>query len=301
MRLVVALGGNALLQRGEPMDAATQRHNVTNAVLQGIAPLASAHELVITHGNGPQIGLLALQAAAYPDVTPPPLDVLGAESEGMIGYLIAQALAGALPQFDIAALLTLVEIDPADPALAAPSKPIGPVYGEAEARRLAEKHAWSLARDGSGWRRVVASPEPQRILGLNPIRTLLRSGAIVICGGGGGIPVTASTPGLSGVEAVIDKDRVAALLAEELAADFLLILTDVPGVWPRWPVREGPVIERATPAALHSYRFDPGSMAPKVEAACRFVTRTGRRAAIGRIADATQILAGRAGTAIVPD
>ena len=301
MRLVVALGGNALLQRGEPMDAATQRKNVGNAVLRALAPLANLHELVITHGNGPQIGLLALQADAYSGVSPPPLDLLGAESQGMIGYLIAQALAGALPQRDVAALLTLVEIDPADPAFAAPSKPIGPVYGKAEARRLAQKHAWAIASDGGGWRRVVASPMPQRILGLNPIRTLLRSGVIVICSGGGGIPFAASADQVSGVEAVIDKDRVSALLAEELAADFLLILTDVPGVWARWPMREEPVIEHATPAILQSYRFDPGSMAPKVEAACRFVARTGKRAGIGRIEDAAQILRGSAGTAIVPD
>ena len=301
MRLVIALGGNALLQRGEPLDAATQRRNVASAVVQGIAPLANAHELVITHGNGPQVGLLALQASAYRDVPPYPLDLLGAESEGMIGYLIELALAGALPQRDVAALLTLVEVDPADPAFAAPSKPIGPVYPEGEARRLAEKHAWSLVPDGEGWRRAVASPLPRRIRELNPIRTLLQSGAIVICGGGGGIPVAANPTGLAGIEAVIDKDRVAALLAEELAADFLLILTDVPGVWPRWPARNEPVMDRATPKVLESWRFEAGSMGPKVEAACRFVSRTGRRAGIGRIEDAARILAGQTGTAILPD
>ena len=301
MRLVVALGGNALLQRGEPVDAATQRRNVANAVTQGIAPLAGAHELVVTHGNGPQVGLLALQAGADPRTPPTPLDLLGAESEGMIGYLIAQALAAALPKRDVAALLTLVEVDPADPAFAAASKPIGPVYAQAEARRLAETHGWSLVPDGGGWRRAVASPIPRRIRELDPIRALLRSGAIVICGGGGGIPVAASAAGPVGIEAVIDKDRVAALLAEELSADFLLILTDVPGVWPRWPSREEPVIARATPGTLRSCRFEPGSMAPKIEAACRFVERTGRPAGIGRIADAAAILAGQAGTAIVPD
>lgn len=178
-----------------------------------MAPVARRHEVVLTHGNGPQIGLLALQAASYRPVHPYPLDFLGAESEGMIGYLIDLVLANALPDRDIATLLTQVEVDPADPAFSAASKPIGPVYSEAEARRLAAEASWSMIRDGEGWRRAVPSPTPRRIREINTIKLLVNAGVIVVCGGGGGIPVMRSAAGeLCGVEAVIDKDYAAALL-----------------------------------------------------------------------------------------
>jgi carbamate kinase len=298
MRIVIALGGNALLRRGEPLEAEVQRRNLV-AAAKAIAPIAQKYETIITHGNGPQVGLLALQAAAYRDVAPYPLDVLGAESEGMIGYLIEQALANELPGREIATLLTQVEVDAADPAFARPTKPIGPVYGETEARALATRTDWTFVADGGGFRRAAPSPEPKRIREINVIRVLVDAGMLVICAGGGGIPVV-TTPGggLRGVEAVIDKDLSAALLAEQVGADALLLLTDVPAVWRKWPPPQGEPIARTTPAELGGYSFDPGSMGPKVEAACRFAERTGRPAAIGAIEEAEAILEGKAGTVV---
>jgi carbamate kinase len=299
MLVVAALGGNALLRRGEPLEAQAQRRNLLTATATALAPIARRHRLVVTHGNGPQIGLLALQAAAYKDVQPYPLDVLGAESEGMIGYLIEQALANALPGREMATLLTQVEVDPADPAFARPSKPIGPVYGESEHRRLAASTGWTFVADGGGFRRAVPSPAPRRIREINVIRLLVRAGMIVICAGGGGIPVTTTAAGeLRGVEAVIDKDLSAALLAESIEADALLLLTDVPAVWTRWPMADGQPIGRTTPSALRRHVFDPGSMGPKVEAACRFAERTGRVAGIGAVEQAEAILDGVAGTVL---
>ena len=263
-----------------------------------MAPIARRHRVVITHGNGPQIGLLALQAAAYRDVRPYPLDVLGAESEGMIGFLIEEALASELPGREIATLITQVEVDAADPAFANPTKPIGPVYAEAEARRLAAQTSWTLVADGRGYRRAVPSPAPKRIREINVIKLLVESGIVLVCAGGGGIPVIASDGGLHGVEAVIDKDHSAALLAEEIRADALLLLTDVSAVWTRWPMSEGRPIGHTTPAELRSFSFAPGSIGPKVEAACRFVERTGGTAGIGAIEQAEAILDGAAGTIV---
>jgi carbamate kinase len=298
MRVVIALGGNALLRRGESLEIDTQRRNVRIAV-EAVAPIARRHEVVITHGNGPQIGLLALQAAAYRAVLPYPLDLLGAESEGMIGYLLDLALANALPDRDIATLLTQVEVDPADPAFSAPTKPIGPVYGNAEAQRLGAAMDWPMVRDGAGWRRAVPSPMPRRIREINTIKLLLHAGVIVICAGGGGIPVVVNGTGkLRGVEAVVDKDLAAALLAEALEADWLLLLTDVPAVWTSWPMEEGSPIGPTTPAQLRRLEFAAGSMGPKVEAACRFVENTGRRAGIGAVDQAEAILQGKAGTIV---
>jgi carbamate kinase len=297
MRVVAALGGNALLRRGEPMDAATQRANIVRAV-RAIAPLAREHELVITHGNGPQVGLLALQAETYPDVAPYPLDGRGAESEGMIGYLHEQELVSALPGREVATLLTQVYVDAADPALGAPSKPIGPVYDDAAGARLAVERGWALAPDGAGVRRVVASPEPQAIVELPSIRVLLEAGVLVICAGGGGVPVTLRDGTVHGVEAVVDKDRAAALLAEHLGAQVLLLLTDVPRVVAGWGTADAVGIGRATPAQLLEHDFAAGSMGPKVDAACRVAERTGGRAAIGALEDAARLLAGRAGTQI---
>jgi carbamate kinase len=289
MRIVVALGGNALLRRNEAPDVATQRRNIDRAVSIGVAPIARRHDVIITHGNGPQIGLLALRAEADP------LDLLGAESEGMIGYLVSIALANALPGHEIVTLLTQVEVDPNDPAFAAPRKPIGSVYTE-EAAHLTP---WTMIRDGAFWRRGVASPEPRRIREIASIRHLLRAGVLVVCAGGGGIPVIVTpSGGLAGVEAVIDKDLTAALLAEAIDSDVLLILTDVPAVWTRWPMAEGTPIHQTTPEALRAYTFAGGSMGPKVDAACRFVERTGRDARIGAIEQAEAVLAGTAGTLI---
>jgi carbamate kinase len=296
MRVVVALGGNALLRRGERPDVDVQRANVRRAAA-AVAALAREHMVVVTHGNGPQVGLLALQSEAQRGVAPYPLDVLGAESEGLIGYLIEQELARLLPAREIATLLTQVEVDARDPAFAAPSKPIGPVYDQAAARRLARERGFAIAPDGTGFRRVVPSPEPLRIRELRAIEILLDAGVIVVCAGGGGIPVvTAADGGVRGIEAVIDKDLASALLARTLAADALLLLTDVPAVLDGWP--DGAPIRRATPGELRARRFAPGSMAPKVEAACRFVEQGGALAAIGALEDAAELLHGNAGTAV---
>jgi len=301
MRIVIALGGNALLHRGQPLSAANQRHNVQLAAA-ALAPLAERHELVISHGNGPQVGLLALQGAAGRPEEAYPLDILDAETEGMIGYLIEQELGNRLPAGRrCATLLTQVEVDARDPAFARPDKPIGPVYSESEARRLAAERGWCIAPDGAGFRRVVPSPRPQKILELGVIELLVSQGVIIICTGGGGIPVVRRTDGsLAGVEAVIDKDLASALLARELGADALLLLTDVDAVYAHWQEPQAHAIRRSPPAALRGYRFAPGSMAPKVEAACAFVEQTGGRAGIGRLADAAAILEGAAGTLITP-
>jgi len=298
--LVVAVGGNALLRRDEPLEAAVQQANVVRAITS-IAKLADSYDLVLTHGNGPQVGLLALQAAAYPQVKPYPLDVLGAETEGMIGYLLERSLRNALPGRQTATLLTQVVVDASDPAFAHPTKPIGPTYAKQDADRIAAELGWFVAQDGHGYRRVVASPEPHTILELATIRLLVDAGVLVICGGGGGIPVTSDEHGvLSGVEAVIDKDLSAAALAAQLGADFFLLLTDVPAVERDWGTAAAHALTTTTPDKLRLLHFENGSMGPKVEAACRFVDATGRIAAIGALDQATAIVAGRAGTRVVP-
>jgi carbamate kinase len=296
-RLVVALGGNALLRRGEPAEADVQRRNLAG-VGGALADLAVGNELVITHGNGPQVGLLALEADAYHEVKPYPLDILGAESQGMIGYLVLQALR-AETHTDAVALLTEVVVDAADSAFARPTKPIGPVYTAAEARRLAAEHGWTVAPDGDSYRRVVPSPQPQEIVELDAIEGLLREGSIVVCAGGGGIPVVREGDRLRGVEAVIDKDLTAALLAELLDADRLLILTDVPCVERGWGTAEAEPIRCAAPSELRRLEFAQGSMAPKIEAACRFAEATGREAVIGALTELAEVAAGRAGTSVV--
>lgn len=298
MRIVVALGGNALLERGQPLDAEVQRRNVQRAA-RALAPVAAEHELVITHGNGPQVGLLALQNEAYRDVAPYPLDVLGAESEGMIGYLIEEDLRNELPDRPIATLLTQVLVDADDPAFVQPSKPIGPVYSEQEACRLASARGWTVGPDGVYWRRLVPSPEPRRILEMKAIELLVGAGITVICAGGGGVPVIRDAAGaLRGVEAVIDKDLSAALLAAELFADALICLTDVDAVYEDWPTPGVRPIRQATVRQLRGIHFSPGSMGPKVEAACRFVERRGGLAAVGALTDVERILRGEAGTRV---
>jgi carbamate kinase len=304
MRAVVALGGNALLRRGEPMTAENQRANVRLAC-RALAPVALEHELVISHGNGPQVGLLALQGSAYADVEPYPLDLLGAQTEGMIGYLIQQELGNELPfEKRLASLLTLIEVDPDDPAFADPTKPIGPVYAEDDSRRLADEKGWVFKADGDSFRRVVPSPLPQRIFGLEPVEWLLERGSVVICAGGGGIPVMYTNDPvpagrrLVGVEAVIDKDLASALLARDLRADALAIVTDVDAVYADWGTPHQRAIRRATPEALAETEFAAGSMGPKVRAACSFVAETGRLAAIGSISDTAALLRAEAGTIV---
>jgi carbamate kinase len=299
-RVVVALGGNALLRRGEPAEAETQRRNVVDAA-SALAALSPDYELVITHGNGPQVGLLALEADAYKAVSPYPLDVLGAESQGMIGYLLVQALRNAAPDRDVAAVLTQVVVDADDPGFIDPTKPIGPVYSEREARRLGAERGWRVAPDGPYFRRVVASPGPRAIVELDSIENLIASGAVVVCAGGGGIPVVRGRDGLRGVEAVIDKDSTAALLAEALGAKRLVLATDVPFVEVDWCTPKARQIAATTPIALRRMRFATGSMAPKVEAACRFVERTGGVSAIGSLAEIAGLVEGSAGTQIAPE
>jgi carbamate kinase len=304
MRVVVALGGNALLQRGQPLTAENQRANARVAC-EALAPVALEHELVVAHGNGPQVGLLALQAAAYKDVAVYPLDVLDAETEGLIGYILEQKLGNALPsEKHIATLLTMIEVDRNDPAFQNPTKPIGPMYAKEEADDLAAQKGWTFKPDGDGFRRVVPSPLPQRIFGIPAIRTLLEQGWIVICSGGGGIPTRytdePAVPGrrLEGVEAVIDKDLASALLAKDLGADALLIATDVDAVYAGWGTPDQHPIRHATPTELSSTEFAEGSMGPKVRAACAFVEQTGGTAAIGSITDIEGLLRGETGTTV---
>ena len=300
MRIVVALGGNALLKRGEPMTYEAQRTNVRVAAV-ALADLAREHQIVVAHGNGPQVGLLALQAASYAPQTLWPLDVLGAETEGMIGYLIEQELMNALPAgAECATLLTRVEVDRADPAFDQPTKPIGPVYTAEAGKLIGAEYLWSMvAEPKGGLRRVVPSPLPQRILGLSAIRLLVEAGVCVICAGGGGIPVIRGETGdMEGVEAVIDQDRTAALLAQELHADALLMLTDVAAVMRDWGTPAEAAISTITPDELNKMRFAAGSMGPKIAAASAFVREGGTMAGIGTLQDARAILEGRAGTRV---
>jgi carbamate kinase len=302
MRVVIALGGNALLKRGEPMTAGHQRSNVRVAA-GALARVAAENELVVSHGNGPQVGLLALQGEAYKDVEAYPLDVLGAETQGMIGYLVEQELGNLLP-FDrpIATILTMVEVDPDDPAFADPTKFVGPIYDQAQAEALVADKGWIVKPDGASWRRVVPSPRPKRIFEIGPMRWLLEHGTVVICAGGGGIPTMYAKDAerqLLGVEAVIDKDLASSLLARELSADLFVMATDVDGVYLDWGTPDQRRLERVTPAALDAMSFPAGSMGPKVAAATEFVAATGKRAAIGSLEQIDGLVAGTAGTNVV--
>lgn len=301
MRIVVALGGNALLERGQKPDAQIQIDNVVRAV-KSLAPLAEEHELVITHGNGPQVGVLALQSAADQSLSSPyPFDTLGAQTQGMIGYWLLQALQNEMPGRQVATMVNQTLVMAADPAFQNPTKFVGTVYTEEEAKRLAAEKGWVVKADGDKWRRVVGSPKPQRVVETRIIRLLLSSGAVVVCAGGGGIPVIRDEKGhLKGVEAVVDKDLTAAKLAEALEADALLILTDVPQVMKDFGQETEEPIVQATPAQMRALDLPAGSMGPKVDAVCNFVELTGDMAAIGRLEDAPAILRGEAGTIVTP-
>lgn len=303
MRVVIALGGNALLKRGEPMTAEVQRANVRSTA-PALAAVARQHGLVLSHGNGPQVGLLALQAAAYEKVEPYPLDVLGAQTQGMIGYVIEQELGNILPfEVPFATLLTMIEVDPADPAFRDPTKFVGPVYAKEEADQLAADKGWVFKPDGDMWRRVVPSPQPKRIFEIRPIRWLLEQNTVVICAGGGGVPTMYDPDAerfLVGVEAVIDKDLASELLAREVEADLYVMVTDVDGVYVNWGTPDQRKLDRVTPSDLRGHDFAAGSMGPKVEAAVRFVENTGKRAAIGGLEQIEEIVDGSAGTQVVP-
>lgn len=303
MRIVVALGGNALLHRGERPDADVQIANI-DRVATAIAALAVDHEVVLTHGNGPQIGLLAVESATDPALSAPyPLDLLGAQTQGMIGSLLLRALYDTLPGHRIAALVTHTVVRADDPAFLRPTKFVGQACPRDAADRLARRYGWRIAEDTTGWRRVVASPSPERIVETETVHELLSGGTLVICAGGGGVPVVADpdTGALTGVEAVVDKDLTAALLAEDLKADFLLVLTDVPHVYADYRTPRQRPLHDATPTTLRRGRFAAGSMGPKTEAAARFVERTGGLAAIGALDAAYEMLHGRAGTLVRPD
>ena len=297
--IVVALGGNALLRRDEPLTAEAQRANA-HVAAAAIASLATDNRLVITHGNGPQVGLLALQSLSDPRYDAFPLDVLGAESEGMIGYVLEQELANQLPSGRVATLLTQVEVSSGDPAFQRPTKPIGPVYDRQQADQLAAHRGWLMGPEPTGgYRRLVPSPAPLRVLELDTIKLLLDHRTVVVCGGGGGIPVIATDRGWIGIEAVIDKDATAALIAEALA-DVLVLLTDVDAVYDGGGPGIGRALHHATPEELRALTLAEGSMGPKVAAACGFVERTGRRAVIGSLQQAAAVVAGVSGTWIKP-
>ena len=303
MRVVVALGGNALLQRGEPMTTEVQRQNVRKAA-PALAQVAADHELVISHGNGPQVGLLALQAAAYTEAEPSPLDVLGAQTQGMIAYVLEQELRNCFPPTErFATIMTMVEVAADDPAFANPTKFVGPIYSEEQARRLTAEKGWPFRKDGDSWRRVVPSPRPQHIFQLEAIRVLLDLDIVVICTGGGGIPTLVTHEDgkatLTGVEAVIDKDLASELLAREVGADLYIMATDVDGVYVDWGTPDQRRLDTVTPDELRAMEFPAGSMGPKVEAAARFVEATGGRAAIGGLGELEQIVNGKAGTQVV--
>lgn len=301
MRIVAALGGNALLERGEAPDAEIQEHHILRAA-ESLAPLSRFHDLVITHGNGPQVGLLALESESDPALTRAyPLDALGAQTQGMIGYWLAQAMSNAVRSRGFAAIVCRTIVDPDDPAFSRPSKFVGQVYSKARAEQLARERNWEVRRDGSAWRRVVPSPLPQEIIELSVVERLLDDGTGVICAGGGGIPVVRDAGGsLHGIEAVIDKDRTAALLAGLLRADALLLLTDVSAVEIGYGTSKARAIHHTSVAELRRHPFPDGSMGPKVEAACNFVESTGRMAAIGLLEDAEKLLLGSSGTVILP-
>lgn len=302
MRVLVALGGNALLRRGEPMTADAQRANVRIAAT-ALAAIHPGNELIITHGNGPQVGLLALQGSAYNPDELYPLDVLGAQTEGMIGYMIEQELGNILPfEVPFATILTMVEVDPGDPAFGNPTKFIGPVYAAAEAEKLKSEKGWAFKQDGDKWRRVVASPLPKRVFEVRPIKWLLEKGTIIIAAGGGGIPtIYEAGRQLRGIEAVIDKDLCSELLARQLEADFFIMATDADAVFADWGKPTARAFRRASPAAMREFSFPAGSMGPKVDAACHFAEVTGKRAAIGALKDLAGMLRGEAGTTIAKD
>ncbi len=301
MRIVIALGGNALLQRGQPLEAHLQRENIRKAA-EVISKVADEHDVILTHGNGPQVGLLALQNAAYPDVSPYPLDLLGSQTAGMIGYVMQQELNNINPKRQIATLVTQTEVDAADPAFQNPAKPVGPVYTKEEADKLAAEKGWAVKADGNHFRRVVPSPLPKSIHEIEIVKKLSESHVMVIASGGGGVPVVKAADGtLTGIEAVVDKDLSGALLADQMGADALIIMTDVEAVCVDFGKPTQKSIAKISPEETKQLDLPAGSMGPKVEACAKFVNNGGKYAAIGSLYDLEKIVAGVAGTHITKD
>ncbi len=297
--IVVAIGGNALIEPGRPVDVASQRSRISESA-RVLAALAEDHRLVITHGSGPQVGVLGLQASTGEAADQVPLDVLDAESMGLIGHLLTEGLSAHLDPATIAVLMTRVEVDAGDPGFDAPTKPIGRWYPPEEGHALATAHGWSVIEGPRGVRRVVASPAPIRIVEIAAIGRLVDAGHVVIAGGGGGIPVVATDHGLIGVEAVVDKDLTSALIAIELGADRFVVLTDVDAIYRDYDEPEAQAIGRTTAADLRTEVFPPGTMGPKVDAVCWFAERTGNAAAIGAFTEAAAVIAGTSGTTVTP-
>lgn len=297
--LVIALGGNALLQRGAVLSAENQYKSIA-LIADAIGELAKKYRIAIVHGNGPQVGLLALQNLNYRDVPPYPLDILVAETQGMIGYMLAQKLSASHPEQAVSTLMTRILVDGDDEAFQQPTKFIGPVYAPKEETHLRQQYGWTMKMDGEHLRRVVPSPEPKQILDIEAVHALLAKNQVVICSGGGGIPMVATEQGLQGVEAVIDKDLAAALLAEALDADHLVILTDADAVYTGWGTPSQQAIRSATPQQLAPLAVPDGSMGPKIMAVSRFVERSGKEAHIGALKDIDAVLNGSAGTLIHP-
>ena len=299
MLVVIAVGGKALLGSDRGLEADAHRAGA-RGVAAAIAEVARHHHVVVTHGSGPQVGLLAYQSALSRHGAEYPLDIVEAEAEGFLGYLLQQGLANELRDREVVTLLTQVQVDPDDPGFLRDRKLVGPELAPVDADRMRRELGWEMERVGAGFRRVVPSPEPMAIVELRTIERLVSAGAVVICAGGGGIPVRCDEDGaLTGVEAVIDKDRSAALLASLLGADLLLFLTDVPAVASDWGSAFARPLGSVSPADLHAHQFDAATMGLKVESAGRFVLRTGKRAAIGAVGDAAALCAGTAGTQIV--
>ena len=301
MKVLMALGGNALLQRGQPQEADIQMKNVIHAA-KIIKMISKHHQIVLCHGNGPQVGLLALMSNVYKDVSPYPLDVLVAETQGMIGYMLQNALYNE-GITNVVTLLTQVKVDTKDPAFATPTKPIGPVYDKETAMKLAMEKGWEVAPDGKYYRRVVPSPSPKEIVEFKAAQKLIEAGYMVIFCGGGGIPVAEDEKSgfLVGKEAVIDKDRAASLGAVQLNMDMFVILTDVDAIYVDWGTKNQKGIKAISPVELKKMDFARGSMGPKVEAACNFVLKTNKTAVIGDLFQGDALFNGTSGTMVKND
>tara|TARA_Y100001960_G_C14784189_1_gene890250 strand:- start:35237 stop:36163 length:927 start_codon:yes stop_codon:yes gene_type:complete len=297
MNILIALGGNALLQRGEPLEAETQRINIKK-VAEVVNKISEEHNVIITHGNGPQVGLLALQNLNYKETKPYPLDVLGAESSGMIGYMLIQELSNELGIYDqsVVNVITRTLVDKNDPAFNNPTKFIGPVYNKQESEEMKSKYGWEIKADGEYYRRVVPSPKPKKIIETNVIKELLEKKHIVVCGGGGGVPTIIENEKYKGVEAVIDKDLTSSLLAQELGVDAFIILTDVSCVYENYKQEDQKMIKHFPIFEFDENSYPDGSMLPKIKAAVDFSINNEGFSSIGKLEELEDIINKKSGT-----